>query len=443
MVPSEGTKGEGRRAGALNAGNRQAKIMGMWRESVTKNVDRRIMIVRVMALVLVMLVLMLAAYLYGLSRSPAGISEEDRESVTLFVEALRAVQENYVDQEAVDPEEQTYGAIEGMIDSLGDEGHTRFLTPEEAEKSREAVSSTYVGIGVRLEEKDDEIVVKTAMDGSPAEKTGIQSGDVLVAVNGESVTGEDFEEIGQKIRGTEGTYVDLTVLRDEEEREFIVERAELEVPVSSWSMIPGTDVAHLRLASFSENSAEKLEETIAEAQSAGAERFVLDLRDNPGGLVEQAEEVLGLFLPAESGVYIRKDADGSEEETSVPEDNDPLDAPLVVLANQGSSSSAEIVAGALRDNDRAEVVGEPTFGTGTVLSEYPLSDGSAILLGIAEWLTPNGDSIRGAGIEPDVEVELEEGQEPNTPNETEGLTREEIFEEDAQLERAFGILRQE
>jgi carboxyl-terminal processing protease len=330
-----------------------------------------------------------------------------------------------------------------MIDSLGDEGHTRFLTPEEAEKSREAVSSTYVGIGVRLEEKDDEIVVKTAMDGSPAEKTGIQSGDVLVAVDGESVTGEDFEEIGQKIRGTEGTYVDLTVLRDEEEREFIVERAELEVPVSSWSMIPGTDVAHLRLSSFSENSAEKLEGTIAEARSAGAERFVLDLRDNPGGLVEQAEEVATLFLPAKSGVYIRKDADGSEEETSVSEYNEPLDIPLVVLVNEGSSSSAEIVAGALRDNDRAEVVGETTFGTGTVLSEYPLSDGSAILLGVAEWLTPNGDSIRGSGIEPDVEVELEEGQEPNTPNETEGLTREEIFEEDAQLERAFGILRQE
>jgi carboxyl-terminal processing protease len=396
-----------------------------------------------MALVLVMLVLMLAAYLYGLSRSPAGISEEDRESVTLFVEALRAVQEDYVDQEAVDPEEQTYGAIEGMIDSLGDEGHTRFLSPEEVEKSREAVSSTYVGIGVRLEEKDDEIVVKTSMDGSPAEITGIRSGDVLVAVDGESVTGEEFEEIGQRIRGIEGTYVDLTVLRDEEEREFIVERAELEMPVSSWGLIPGTDVAHLRLSSFSENSAEKLEGTITEAQSAGAERFVLDLRDNPGGLVEQAEEVAALFLPSESGVYIRKDADGSEEETSVPEDNEPLDAPLVVLVNEGSSSSAEIVAGALRDNGRAQVIGDTTFGTGTVLSEYPLSDGSAILLGVAEWLTPNGDSIRGSGIEPDVEVELEEGQEPNTPNETEGLTREEIFEEDAQLERAFEILRQE
>jgi carboxyl-terminal processing protease len=405
--------------------------------------DRRVVIVRVMALVLVMLVLMLAAYLYGLSRSPAGITEEDRESVALFVEALRAVQDDYVDQEVVDPEEQTYGAIKGMIDSLGDEGHTRFLSPEEVEKSREAVSSTYVGIGVRLEEKDDEIVVKASMDGSPAEETGIQSGDVLVAVDGESVTGEEFEEVGQRIRGPEETYVDLTVLRDEEEREFVVERAELEVPVSSWGLIPDKDVAHLRLSSFSENSAEKLEGSIVEAQSAGAERFVLDLRDNPGGLVEQAEAVGALFLPAGSGVYIRKDADGNEEETTVPEDNEPLDAPLVVLVNEGSSSSAEIVAGALRDNDRAQVIGETTFGTGTVLSEYPLSDGSAILLGVAEWLTPNGDSIRGSGIEPEIEVELEEGQEPNTPNETEGLAREEIFEEDAQLERAFEILQEE
>jgi carboxyl-terminal processing protease len=414
----------------------------MWRENVTKK-DRRVVIVRVMALVLVMLVLMLAAYLYGLSRSPAGITEEDRESVALFVEALRAVQDDYFDQESVDPEEQTYGAIKGMIDSLGDEGHTRFLSPEEVEKSREAVSSTYVGIGVRLEEKEDEIVVKASMDGSPAEETGIQSGDILVAVDGESVKGEEFEEIGQRIRGPEETYVDLTVLRDEEEREFTVERAELEMPVSSWGLIPGTDVAHLRLSTFSENSAEKLDGELVEAQSAGAERFLLDLRDNPGGLVEQAEEVAALFLPAGSGVYIRKDADGSEEETTVPEDNEPLDAPVVVLINEGSSSSAEIVAGALRDNGRAQVVGETSFGTGTVLSEYPLSDGSAILLGVAEWLTPNGDSIRGAGIEPDVEVELEEDQEPNTPNETEGLTREEIFEEDAQLERAFEILRQE
>ena len=400
-------------------------------------------VVRVMALVLVMLALMLAAFLYGRSQSPAGLPEQDRESVALFAEALNTVREDYVDREDVDASEQTYGAIRGMIDSLGDEGHTRFLTPEEAEKSREAVSSTYVGIGIRLQNKDEEVVIASSMDGSPAKEAGIESGDVLIAVNGESVKPDEFEEIGDRVRGPEGTSVDLAVIRDEDEREFTVERAELEVPTSSWRIIPGTDIVHLRLSSFSENSASKLEGSISEAREAGAERFIFDLRENPGGLVSQAAEVAAQFLPAGDVVYIRRDADGNEEETTVPEDNEPLDAPLVVLVNEGSSSSAEIVAGAMRDNGRAEVVGETTFGTGTVLDEFTLSDGSAILLGIAEWLTPSGDSIRGSGIELDIEVELEEEQEPRTPDETEGLTQEEIFEEDAQLERAFEVLQEQ
>ena len=157
----------------------------------------------------------------------------------------------------------------------------------------------------------------------------------------------------------------------------------------------------------------------------------------------QAEEIAAQFLPAGSGIYIRRDADGEEEERFVPDDNEPLNDPLVVLVNEGSASSAEILAGALRDNGRAKVVGETTFGTGTVLEEQVLSDGSAILLGIAEWLTPNGDFIRGSGIEPDVEAVLEEEQEPRTPGETENLSKEEIFAEDDQLEHAFEVLQEE
>ena len=414
----------------------------MWSDTATK-LDRRRASARRVALLLTVLVLVLAAYLYGRSQSPAGVSEEDMESVALYAEALDVVREDYVDQEAVDPEEQTYGAIEGMLDSLGDEGHTRFLTPEGAERNREVISSTYVGIGVKLEKKDDDIAVVAPMDDSPAKEAGIESGDVLVAVDDESVDDEEFEEVGERVRGPEGSRVELTMLRDGEEREFSVERAELEIPAASWSLIPGTDVAHLRLASFSENSAAKLDEAILEAQEAGAKRFVMDLRDNVGGLIEQAEEVAARFLPAGSGIYIRKDADGEEEETSVPDGNEPSEAPMVVLVNEGSASSAEILAGALRDNDRAKLVGETTFGTGTVLAEHALSDGSAIMLAISEWLTPNGDFIRGAGIEPDVEAELEEDQEPRVPDEYEDSTREEIFAEDAQLERAFDILREE
>ena len=414
----------------------------MWKDTATK-VDRRRASVQRMALLLAVLVLVLAAYLYGRSQSPAGISEEDRESVALYAEALDAVREDYVDQGAVDPQEQTYGAIEGMLDSLGDEGHTRFLTPEGVERNREVISSTYVGVGVKLAKKDEEIAVVAPMDGSPAEEAGIKSGDVLVAVDGESVQDEDFKEVGERVRGPEGSLVELTMLRDGEERDFSVERAELEVPSASWSLVPGTDTAHLRLASFSENGAAKLDGAILEAQEAGAKRFVLDLRDNVGGLIEQAEDVAARFLPGGSGIYIRKDADGEKEEMSVPRGNEPLDAPLVVLVNEGSASSAEILAGALRDNGRAKLVGETTLGTGTVLAEHTLSDGSAILLAVAEWMTPNGDFVRGSGIEPDVEAELEEDQEPRTPDEYEDSSREEIFAEDPQLERAFEVLREE
>ena len=415
----------------------------MWEDTATK-VGRRRALTRRIALLLVVLVLVLAAYLYGRSQSLAGISAEDEESVALYVEALDVVKEDYVGQEDIDPKKQTYDAIKGMLGSLDDGGHTRFLTPEEIEENREVLSNKYVGIGVRLEDKDDEVVVLSTLDSSPAEEAGIETGDVLVAVDGESVRGEDVKEIAEKVRGPEESRVELTVLRNgEEEHEFSIERAELETPAASWSFFPATDVAHLRLASFSEDSATKLDRAISEAREAGAKRFVLDLRDNSGGLIEEAGKVAAQFLPPGSTAYIRKDADGKEERTIVPKGNEPLDAPLVVLVSEGSASSAEIVAGALKDNGRARVVGEKTFGTGTVLKEYSLEDGSAILLAIAEWLTPNGDSIRGSGIAPDVEAELEEGQEPRIPDEVRGLSKEEVFAEDAQLERAFEVVQEE
>jgi carboxyl-terminal processing protease len=206
----------------------------------------------------------------------------------------------------------------------------------------------------------------------------------------------------------------LTVLRDGEEHEFSIERAGLEVPSVSWNPIPETDVAHLRLASFSGNGATELEEAMSEAQEAGAERFVLDFRDNSGGWVGQAEEIAARFLPARSGIYVQRDADGNEEEVTVPAYNEPLAVPLVVLVNKGSASAAEILAGAFKDNGRAKVVGRTTFGAGTVLYEQPLSDGSAILLATAEWLTPKGDPIQGFGIEPDVGAGLERHQKPRT-----------------------------
>ena len=391
--------------------------------------------------VAVLLATALGAYAYGRAQSPAALDVEDRESLALYAEALDTVRDDYVDKEAIDPEKQTYGAIEGMLDTLGDEGHTRFLTPEEREQNREDLSGSYVGVGVTLENEDEKVVVAAPIEGTPADRAGIESGDVVVAVNGESVRGEDLSQVVERVKGPEGTQVKLTVLRGEEERVFDLERTEIEAPVASWVLIPGSDVAHVRLSSFSNDSAEKLREAIEESRAAGARSFVLDLRDNPGGSLDQAVEIAGYFLKPGSVVYIRENASGEREEIEVEGGVERTDAPMAVLVNGGTGSSSEILAGALRDNDRAVVIGKKTFGTGTVLEEFVLRDGSAILLGVAEWLTPDGDFIRGTGIAPEIEVSLDEGAEPLVPSEARDLSREEILDRDAQLRRAFENLR--
>ena len=412
----------------------------MWKETQTKR-DWRGTAARVLVLAVLLAATALGSFYLGRSQSPASLGEEDRESLALYAEALDTVRDDYVDQQALDPEKQTYGAIEGMLDTLGDEGHTRFLTPEERTQNEEGLSGTYVGIGVQLEAEGDEVVVATPIQDSPADRAGIRSGDVLIAVNGESVRGEDISEIVERVKGPEGTAVRLTVLRGEEERKFDLERAEIQSPVVSWTMIGDTDVAHVFLSSFSNESAGELRGAFEEARSAGARRFVLDLRNNPGGRLDQAVEMAGYFLEPGSVAYVRKEASDGREEVEVEGEPGLTDAPLAVLINEGSASSSEILAGALRDNGRAIVIGETTFGTGTVLSEFVLRDGSSILLGVAEWLTPKGDFIRETGIAPDVEVKLGEGAEPLAPQEVRNLSREEALARDAQLRRAFEDLR--
>jgi carboxyl-terminal processing protease len=414
----------------------------VWKATETRR-DLRNSVVRVLALVVVLLATALGAYMVGRSQSPATLNEKDRESLALYAEALDTVRKNYVDQKDIDPKKETYGAIEGMLETLGDDGHTRFLTPEEREQNDQSLSGTYVGIGVQLEEKNGEVLVAAPIDGSPAEEAGISSDDVLLAVDGKSVRGDEVSEVVEKVKGPEGTSVELTVRHHGERRTYDLKRAEIDSPVASWALIPGTNVALVLLSSFSDDSAQELQNAFEQAKAAGARRFILDLRNNPGGRLDQAVEMAGYFLEPESVVYVRKDASGEREEITVEGDPESTDAPLAVLVDGGSASSAEILAGALRDNDRAPVIGETTFGTGTVLSEFVLRDGSSILLGVAEWLTPNGDFIRNTGISPDVRVSLSEGTEPLTPDDARDLSQEEILEKDAQLRMAYEKLQRQ
>ena len=410
----------------------------MWRNS--NKGGRRGAALRLLVFAVLLAATAAGAFYVGRSQSPAALQERDRESLELYAEALDVVRDDYVDQGAIDTEKQTYGAIEGMLDTLGDKGHTRFLTPEEREQNQDGLSGTYVGIGVQLESRDGEVVVTAPIEGSPAEEAGVESGDVIVAVGGKDVRDEDVSGIAARVKGPEGTRVGITVSRDGDRRSFDLERAEIDSSSVSWAPIPGTDVAHVGLSSFSDDSAEELRRAFGEAGDAGARRFVLDLRNNPGGRLDQAVEAAGFFLEPGSVAYVREDASGEREEIEVEGEPGLTGAPLVVLVNDASASSSEILAGALRDNDRAVLVGETTVGTGTVLSEFELDDGSSILLGVAEWLTPDGDFIRETGIEPDVAVDQQEDDEPVFPSDGRGLSRQELFERDEQLRTAFGEL---
>jgi carboxyl-terminal processing protease len=347
-----------------------------------------------------------------------------------------------VDQDALDTTELTYGAIRGMITALGDEGHTSFLTPEEVERHQTDVSGVYTGIGARIGMEDGLPMIVAPFDGSPAEAAGVKAGDIIIEVDGEDVTSWPLGDVVDHIRGEAGTDVVLTVLRPDESEsyEITVTRGEIDSPTATWIMLPGTQVALVRLSQFSADATPELITAIREAEAAGATALIVDVRNNPGGLLEQAINVISQFV--DSGVALQEaDAAGRRKHYPIRRGGIATDIPMVVLINRGSASSSEIFAGAMQDHDRAIVVGETTFGTGTVLEPFPLADGSALMLGTKQWLTADGRLIRKQGIEPDEILELPIGTELIYPSLAEEMTVEELLEsEDAQVLKALELL---
>jgi carboxyl-terminal processing protease len=225
-----------------------------------------------------------------------------------------------------------------------------------------------------------------------------------------------MSDIGSKIRGTPGTKVTITVLHAGSTTpvDITMTRAKIDVPLTGWGMVPGTHIADIVLVEFSTGAADQVQKDITAAQKAGATSIILDLRGNPGGYAGEAQDVASEFLS--SGIiYIEQDANGKNTEISVDTSRTHTDLPLVVLVDHDSASSAEIVAGALQDAGRAKIVGVATFGTGTVLQQFRLSDGSYIVLGTSWWLTPKGHKIFGTGIQPDENVPMAAGTLPADP----------------------------
>jgi len=319
-----------------------------------------------------------------------------------------------------------YAAIEGALATLDDE-FTRFVPPDIANRIREGLSGSFEGIGafVRMSE-DGQVQIARPMSGQPAILAGVRAGDIILAVNGQTLAGMTLEEAVSLVRGPRGTAVTLTLLREgvEEPFDITIVRAQIEIPLVEAEMLPD-DIAYIRLSSFSRNARSQMEASLTELLAQNPRALILDLRDNPGGFLDQSVAVADLFLP-EGIVLLERNRRGLDEVFRSSDGDIAERIPLVVLVNAGSASASEIVAGAIQDNGRGIVLGELTFGKGSVQQSHTLSDGSELRVTIARWYTPNDQSIDGQGITPDIEV-------GPSPQEFGGL-------DDVQLQRAIDYI---
>jgi carboxyl-terminal processing protease len=325
----------------------------------------------------------------------------------IFWEAWDYVVAHFVDRDKVDFTAMTYGAIEGMLASLGDEGHTTFLHPDAVKLHQTSLDGSFEGIGAYVSMEDGNVLIVAPITGSPAERAGVLAGDIILEVDGESVAGKSLDQVIFLVRGPANSEVVLTVSRPElqEPLQVPITRARIDVPSVSWSPIPDTGISYIKISQFASGVDRELEAALREISEAQTNRgIILDLRNNPGGFLHQAIQASSQFLPNGDLILIESDANQNQTVHRSRGLGYARDLPLVVLINIGTASAGEITAGALKENQRAVLIGETTFGTGTVLNQFGLSDGSAILLGVTNWLTPNGNLIKGEGVTPNLEV---------------------------------------
>lgn len=366
-------------------------------------------------------------------------------NVNLIQEAYNLIQQHYADRTTLQNTNLTYGALTGMVDALGDTGHSRFMTPAMVADEARQISGEFEGIGALLNvNQDGNPVILAPMDASPAMKAGVHSGDIILQVNGADVSHAPLSDVVSKVIGPAGTKVTLT-LRDpktNQVRNVTITRAKIVVQNVTWQMLPGTKIAHIRLAAFSNNVTDDLVKAIQAAKAQGAQGILLDMRNNPGGLLNEAVGVTSQFLKS-GNVLETKDAQGHISSIAIQKGGIATDIPMVVLINEGTASAAEITAGAIQDYNRAQLVGQKTFGTGTVLNQFRMSDGSAILLATEEWLTPKGRVIWHQGIAPDVVVTMASDVTPSIPENERTLSAQDLQKlPDLQLLKGVELLQQ-
>ncbi len=355
-------------------------------------------------------------------------TEEETEEFSLYWEVWHRVEEQFYGDIPTEPV-STYGAIKGVLTTLNDR-YTIFIEPEPAAQEKAQLEGQFGGIGAFVNRDEDGRVILDPMRDQPAEKAGLETNDILIAVDGTPILPEmTTDEVVLLIRGEVGTTVVLTVEREgvEDPIDITIERAVIETPSAHWRMLEDDPtIGYVQLTAFTERSNSELDQAFDELTEQGAESFILDLRGNGGGLLDAAIDVASQFV--RNGVIVREDRKNEGERTyNVRGGGKALDQNLVVLVDGGTASASEIVAGALQDYDRAMLIGEKTFGKGSVQLIYELSDTSRLHVTVAKWFTPKGNAIDGTGLTPDIEVLFTE------EDRTEGR--------DPQLERAISFLQ--
>lgn len=345
---------------------------------------------------------------------------ESTKSLQEKIEIVKAMLKEYYKGD-IDETKLQESAIKGYVDGL-DDTYTEYLTKDEYSELLVNVTGDYVGIGIYMSsDKDGNILVLMPMEGSPAEEAGLQTGDIITKINGESCSNMDTNIASSKIKGEAGTKVTLEVKRDTEVFEVEVERRTVNIKDSSSSVLDG-NIGYITLTTFDTGCAENITKYLKEFQDKGIKNVILDLRDNTGGIVDEAIDLSELFI--KRGDIIMRSFNKDNEETVVKSNNTkPLDIKLVVLVNEYSASATEIVTAALKDNKAATIIGTKTYGKGVMQEIMPLFNG-ALKVTVEEFVTPNGDKIQKTGIKPDIEVQ-----------------NDKTASQDAQLEKAIEELK--
>jgi len=346
---------------------------------------------------------------------------------SLFWDAWHVIEKKYVDRDDLDRQNMIYGAIAGLLKSL-DDPYSVFMEPEESKKFIDDMGGSFEGIGAEVGIRKGTLTIIAPLEGMPAQKAGLKAGDKVLKVDDTLTADLTLDEAVSLIRGQKGTEVILLITREEwdEAKEIKIIRDTIKIPIIKWE-IKDDDIAYIQFYHFTENASKEFSKVVREILNSSVKGIVLDLRNNPGGYLETSVDIASWFLPRNEIVVIEDFGNGQDNKYRSKGYGDLEDIPTVILINQGSASASEILAGALRDIKGIKIVGQKSFGKGSVQQLEKLKGGSSIKITVAKWLTPSGISIRDEGITPDIEVEI---------------TEEDIDEmRDPQLNKALELLK--